>query len=271
MRPTIGLLFFLVSMITSAQSLTLSDKELRQKLDSIKAEGNLLYSYESASWHAGDLVGNNKNLAENTGSYITYQTNDNNIKTAFLNKSSNLIIAEFSFKNNQTKPIDESYKQRELNETESTLKNIRSAIIPQLYDPKYEVTVPQGYSLNMIIIPFNENYKVYLIPGTAQSGVIPFGNDYLFISDKKGTIISSKKFHSRLIPAFTSLENGGTVTMATHSHLVTNPFISATDICTFKLYAPLTKLEEFSVLSTALGSYIKYNYKKDSIEVVKNP
>lgn len=123
----------------------------------------------------------------------------------------------------------------------------------------------------MIIIPFNENYKVYLIPGTAQSGVIPFGNDYLFVSDKKGNIISHKKFHSRLIPTSTVLENGGTVTMSTHSHLATNPFISATDICTFKLYAPFTALEEFSVLSTALGSYIKYNYKKDNIEVVKNP
>ncbi|WP_288436164.1 hypothetical protein [uncultured Chryseobacterium sp.] len=270
MKQTIGFLIFFMSIILSAQNLTLSDKELKKKLDSIKTEGNLLYTYENASWHAGDIVGSNKRLAENTGSYITYQKNDT-IKTSFLNKVGNMVIAELSFKNNQTKPVKENFKERVINETETTLKNIRSTIIPQLSDPKYAVTVPQGYSLNMIIIPFNENYKVYLIPGTAQSGVIPFGNDYLFVSDKEGNIISHKKFHSRLIPTSTVLENGGTVTMSTHSHLATNPFISATDICTFKLYAPLTTLDEFSVLSTALGTYIKYNYKKDNIEVVKKP
>ncbi len=66
------------------------------------------------------------------------------------------------------------------------------------------------------------------------------------------------------------MQDGSELTMVTHSHLKTNPFITATDICTFKLYAPLTKLEEFSVYSPALGTYMKYNYKKDTIEVVKN-
>lgn len=118
MKQIIGFLFFFVSIILSAQNLTLSDKELKQKLDSIKTEGNLLYSYENASWHAGDLVGSNKRLAENTGSYITYQKNDT-IKTSFLNKAGNMIIAEVSFKNNQTKPVKENFKERGLNETES--------------------------------------------------------------------------------------------------------------------------------------------------------
>lgn len=265
MKQALKFLFIFVSVIISAQDLKYSDQEIQKKLDSIKAEGNTLFSYEKASWQAGDLMAKNKKLNGNIGIYLTYKVSDTT-KTVFLNKDQTSILAEYSFKNNQTNTSKESLIQRELNETEKKLKNIRAAIIPQLSNPQYGITVPQGYNLNLVIIPFNENYKVYLIPGTSQSGIIPFGNDYLFISDSKGDIISNQKFHSRLIPTMTSMENGGTVTMSTHSHLRTTPFISATDICTFKLYAPLTKLDEFSVYSPALGIYMKYNYKKDTIE-----
>lgn len=270
MKQIIRFLFIFISAITFAQELKYSEQELQQKLDSIKAEANLLFSHENASWQAGDLAGRNQKILENMGSYLTYQTKDT-IKTVFFSKDQSKILAEYSFKSNQKKAVKESFRQRALNETENTLKNIRSTVITQLSDPKYEVTVPQGYSLNLIIIPFNENYKIYLIPGTSQTGIIPFGNDYLFVSDKKGNIISNQKFHSRLVPAQTSMEDGSTATMITHSHLRTSPFISATDICTFKLYAPLTKLEEFSVYSPALGTYMKYNYKKDAIQIVKKP
>lgn len=270
MKQIIKFLFIFIPAITFAQDLKYSEKELQQKLDSIKTEANLLFSYENASWHAGDLANSNPKIRENMGSYLTYGVKDI-IKTVFLNKDQSKIIAEYDFKNNQKSPVKESFTQRELNNAESTLKNIHSVVIPQLSDPKYEVSLPHGFSLNLILIPFNENYKIYLISGTSQSGVIPFGNDYLFVSDKKGTIISNKKFHSRLIPAQTSMQDGSELTMVTHSHLKTNPFITATDICTFKLYAPLTKLEEFSVYSPALGTYMKYNYKKDTIEVVKKP
>lgn len=270
MKQIIKFLFIFITAISFAQDLKYSEKELQQKLDSIKTEANVLFSHENASWQAGDLANSNPKLRENMGSYLTYQVKDV-IKTVFLNKDQTKIIAEYDFKNNQKAPVKESFTQRELNDTESTLNNIHSIVIPQLSDPKYQVTLPQGYSLNLILIPFQENYKIYLISGTSQHGIIPFGNDYLFVADKKGNIISNQRFHSRIIPAQTSMQDGSELTMVTHSHLRTNPFISATDICTFKLYAPLTNLEEFSVYSPALGTYMKYNYKKDTVEVVKKP
>ncbi|MGE8528342.1 hypothetical protein [Chryseobacterium rhizosphaerae] len=270
MKQIIKFFLIFIPAITFAQNLKYSEKELQQKLDSIKTEANLLFSHENASWHASDLANTNPKLRENMGSYLTYQSKDI-IKTVFLNKDQSKIIAEYDFKNDQKSPVKESFTQRELDSTESTLKNIHSVVIPQLSDPKYEVALPQGYSLNLILIPFKENYKIYLISGTSQSGIIPFGNDYLFVSDNKGKIISNQKIHSRLVPAQTTMGDGSIATMVTHSHLKTNPFISATDICTFKLYAPLTKLEEFSIYSPALGTYMKYNYKKDSIEIVKKP
>lgn len=270
MKQTISLLLIFTSVIIFAQEKVYSDKDFQQKLDSIKAEGNLLYSLESASWNSSDLIHENKKVLDIAGNYLTYKSNDT-IKTVFLNKDQNLVVAEYSFKNNLKKAVKENFEQRKLNDVETSLRNVRVKVISQLSDPKYEVGAPEGFTLNMITIPFNEGYKTYLIPGTSQSGIIPFGNDYLFYSDKEGNIYSSKRFHSRLIPTMAAMPGGGTMTMTTHSHLRTNPFISATDICTFKLYAPLTTLNEFSVYSPALGEYMKYNYKKDVLEKTKNP
>ncbi|MCD1118287.1 hypothetical protein [Chryseobacterium turcicum] len=264
MKHIFSLSFILISTLFLAQITKFTDAEIIKKLDSIKTEGNLLFSLESSSWQSTDLAQENKKIKANFGGYLTYKINDT-VKTVILNKKNNLVIAEYSFKNASKKPIKENLSQRNLTLNENNLKNIRSKLILQLSDSKYEVTAPNGYSLNIITIPFEENYKNYLITGASESNIIPFGNDYLFITDKEGNIISNKKFHSRLIPAMTSMPEGGTVTMSTHSHLKTNPFISATDICTFKLYAPFTKLEEFSVYSPALGSYMIYNYKKDSL------
>ncbi|MCS3532748.1 hypothetical protein [Chryseobacterium sp. JUb7] len=270
MKPIFSLFLILASISIFCQDRPYSDIEIQQKLDSIKAEGNLLYSLENASWHSTDLANGNKKINKNLGAYLTYKNNDT-VKTVFLDKDQNLVIAEYSFKNNSKKTVNENFSPRNMNPTETALKQVRFKIISQLSDPKYEVTVPQGFSLNMVTIPYNENYKNYLITGSSDTHTIPFGNDYLFISDKDGNIISHKKFHSRSILTLTTMPDGSTMTMSSHSHLKTNPFISATDICTFKLYAPFTKLDEFSVYSPVLGGYMKYNYKTDTIGKFKNP
>jgi len=270
MKQIISLFCIFASIIIFSQDIKYTDTEIQQKLDSIKTEGNLLFSLENSSWLSTDLAKENKKIGENSGGYLTYKNNDT-IKTVILNRDQNLVIAEYSFKNNSKKPVKENIFQRNLNSFETTLKNIREKVIAQLSDPKYEVGVPQGFSLNLITIPYNENYKNYIIVGSSEANIIPFGNDFLFISDKDGNIISNKKFHSRLIPTMTSMQDGSTVTMSSHSHLKTNPFISATDICTFKLYAPFSKLDEFSVYSPSLGGYMIYNYKKDTIRKAKDP
>lgn len=100
--------------------------------------------------------------------------------------------------------------------------------------------------------------------GTRESGVIPFGNDYLFWSDAEGNITDWKKFHSNIIPIYAKGPNGEKVTSSCHSHLPTTPYITATDICTFRLYGELCELEEFSV--SASGNF-KYNLKTNKIEI----
>ncbi|KUJ52594.1 hypothetical protein AR685_06145 [Chryseobacterium sp. JAH] len=253
-----------------AQDKTFSDLEIKQKLDSVKTEGNLLFTLENAAWHSSDLLRENNKVQNIAGQYLTYKTNDS-VKAVFLNKAQNKIVAEYVFKNDNKKPIKTNLNERNLNGLEIDLKNVRSKIIEQLADPKYEVGSYDGFNLNVIIIPADQvKFKTYLISGTSSNGVIPFGNDYLFISDKNGVILEHHKFHSRLIPT-QNPPGGGTITMATHSHLRTNPFISATDICTFRLYAPFFPgLKEFSVYSPALSKYMIYNLEKNAITTEKN-
>lgn len=258
------------SVFIFSQDYNWSEKEIKIKLDSIKKEGNLLYSLENSSWNSTDFMREEEKLKGNVGNYLTYKNSDT-VKTVFLNKEDNQVVLEYGYLNDSRTPSKINSNIRNLNSTETDLLLIRKTVITQLSEPKYEVTVPEGYSLNLVTIPFGEKFKTYLLTGVSENDVIPFGNDYLFISDKFGKILEYKKFHSRLIPTFTKEQNGATVTMSTHSHLKTNPLISATDICTFKLYARFTQLEKFSVYSPALKTYFEYNMKTDVLQKVKSP
>jgi len=266
MKQLFSVLVFFTSILVYCQDYNFTNEEIKTKLDSIKKEGDLLYSLENASWHSTDFIRENKKVNKITGEYLTYKATNDTVKTIFLNKEGNKVIVEYSFVNNSNKPVREKFNIRSLTNDELNLKNVREKLISQLSNPKYEVGVPQGFSLNLIILPYEKKYKVYIITGAAEKGVIPFGNDYLFISDSDGKIIENKKFHSRLIPTYTSSNEMGKITKSMHSHLKSNPFISATDICTFKLYSRFTNLESFSVYSPSLKTYFEYNVKDDSLK-----
>lgn len=267
MKKPITCFMLIIATFIYSQEKTYTDQELKVKLDSVTAEGNLLYSLENASWHSNDIARAKKEIRSLIGHYLTYQSNDS-VKTVFLNNLGNQVIAEYSFVKNAKSPSTEKLRMRPLNKIETDLITIRQKLIEQFADPQYQVSAPEGFNLNIITIPFGEKYKTYLIPGTSDSSIIPFGNDYLFITDAQGNISKHQKIHSRLIPTMTNLGEGKTITMSTHSHLIDNPFISATDICTFKLYAHFSKLTKFSVYSKALGSYLEYDLVENKISKV---
>jgi hypothetical protein len=268
MKYAIAFLFSMTFICSYGQDIYYTNEELNLKLDSIMKEANLLYKYERSSWVSTDLAMANNKLKENFGGFLTYKNKDS-IKTIILDKEQKNCIAEFIFTDDFKKPKIEIVSERKLTRQETTLQEIKNKMIEELSDPKYEITVPQGFSLNLILMPENRGYKLYIITGTSQANVIPFGNDYLFYTDKEGVIESWKRFHSRLIPQNTTAPNGGKVVQAMHSHLRTTPLISATDICTFKLYGGLYDINEFSVYSPALGKSMKYNLAKDKIEIIE--
>ncbi|GHV34973.1 hypothetical protein FACS1894178_3560 [Bacteroidia bacterium] len=258
-------LISLFSSILLAQKIEMSEPELKTQLDAVLAEGNLLYRYEKAAWVSTDLAMKNKTVKKDYAGFFVYEEQEK-IIVIIIGKKSQNCIAEYSFESDFSEPKYTKIENRELSVKEKNLIDVREKILKNISNKKYEITVPDGYSPNFILLPFAEKYKFYIIMGTSQNDVIPFGNDYLFIADKNGKIKEWQKFHSRIIPGYTKFD-GNKVIELTHSHLRTTPLMTATDICTFMLYAPLYDIDAFSVYSPALGKYMKYILKDNEITV----
>lgn len=183
-----------------------------------------------------------------------------------MDKKGENCIYELSYLNNFTNPAKELFDIRALNAKEKQLMTVRDELIGKVFTPNYKIGIVDGFDFNIQLIPYALGYKLYLISGTSKSDLIPFGNDYLFFADKRGAITSWRKFHSRIIPTMTKYK-GETVMSVMHSHLPQEPFITATDICTFKLYGGLAGLKSFKVLSTALNKVFSYDLEGDRIGV----
>lgn len=262
MKKIALLTLLLVPLALSAQK-KYSKEEIVEITDSILAEGNLLYQYERAAWMSTDLAHADKQVARLFKSYLIYQDGDT-IKGIIIN-SGDIVVATYLFYQDFTKEYSSDLTRRDLSDKESKLLTARNEILNNLNKYKYPVTCPDGFSLNMILIPYNDGYKFYIITGTSQNGVIPFGNDYIFFAGSDYAIKDWRKFHSGLIPV-ESNSGENAIISSVHSHLKKEPFISATDICTFKLYASYVGLNSFSVYSPALSLYFRYSLASDSIE-----
>lgn len=265
MRKLFIIIYLLISSVTLAQTIEISEQELKTKLDSVLIEGNLLFKYEKSAWISTDLAQENKDIKKDFGGFFTYEDQEK-IKVIILGKKSQNCIAEYIFENDFTKPQTVKIESRELSNKEIDLLEIRDKILINVSNEKYGISIPEGYSPNLILLPSQEKYKLYIIMGTSQNDLIPFGNDYFFIADKNGEIENWQKFHSRIIPGHTKMD-GNKVSKFTHSHLKTTPLITATDICTFMLYAPLYEIDTFSVYSPTIGKYMTYSLKDNKILV----
>ncbi len=259
----ITILFFLVTLFLNAFS---QDENLLVKFDSIIAEADLMYKYEKAVWNSTDLLMADKMLKKNYGGYVVRHSVDS-IFVTYLDKNQKESIAQFIYISaNLNKPCHIRMESSPLSVTEKELLDIKIKMLDQLSDSKYNVAIPQGFNPNFVLIKEDTIFKLYVIMGTSESGVIPFGNDYLFKANSKGEITFWGKFHSRMISVMAEMD-GQKVTESSHSHLRTTPYITATDICTFRLYAQYTELERFSVYSPALGKTMTYILKTNKIEI----
>lgn len=239
----------------------------QEKLDSILLEANLLYNYEKAVWNASDLLNDNKKLRKRNGGFVVYHQEDS-IWVSFFNQDHESIIARYHFVNkDMEKPYSAQLEETKAKNIENNLLKIKNTIIDQLSDEEYNVSFPKNFNPNLILIPEKESYKLYIIMGTSNEGLVPFGNDYLFWADGKGKVIKWHKFHSKLIPARSEIPGIGTTVSSSHSHLRSTPYISATDICTFRLYAGYTELESFSVYSPAFKTTFVYDLKENRLRI----
>ena len=259
-------LVLILFLLSGSVMMFSQDENVQFKLDSIIKEADLLYRYEKAVWNSSDLIMTDKKLKRNFGGYIVSHSGDT-ITVTYFDKNQMGSIARYGYDSDLIIPSITHIEPSALTSLEQELLDIKTKILMQIADEKYEVTIPQDFDPNFVLIKEKTEFKLYILMGTMEYGVIPFGNDYLFRADKTGAITSWKKFHSRMIPAYSKTPDGEKVISVTHSHLKTTPYITATDICTFRLYGELCGMPEFTVLCTATGKYYTYNVKTNSIEI----
>lgn len=261
-----SLLFLLVTYFHTVYA---QPENYQVKFDSIIAEADLLYRYEKAVWHSTDLLVTEQKLMDNYGGYIVMHSKDS-VFVTYLDKSFKESIARYTFSNqNLNTPASFKLKTSKLSKAEKELFDIKVKMAEQLSDSKYEVTIPNGYSPNLILFKEKDMFKLYIIMGTAENGVIPFGNDYLFWADSNGNITNWKKFHTIALPLFSKTPDDEKALSGVHSHLKSTPHITATDICTFRLYAPFCGMEEFYVSCTATNNVYRYSLKTNTIDIVE--
>jgi hypothetical protein len=258
-------LLTLISLFILIQNATAQKNALSQIADSIKAEGEILYRSEWASGHSTQIFASSfraKKLL--SGGYFSYETKKE-ITTIFFSKDENpVVLATVKFDqglDSSKYSIDTT--TRKFTEDEKDFYSIRSkAAKVVLNDTLFKFY--QHTSLNLVPIVKNGVKRVYVITAQTAPDEVLLGNDYLIIFDKDDNIIKKTKLHNNLIP----LGTGGIdpIKASSHQHLgKTSPFITATDICAFKLWKAKTT---WVISFVASADYISVWYFDDeSLEI----
>ena len=154
---------------------------------------------------------------------------------------------------------------------EIRLRDMRRKLIDSVYGGVISICFYEGYDPNFVLTEHDGGYKLFLMMGTQLRGVIPFGNDYIFFADSMGTITHWRQLHRSLLSAdFGKKKNrkqflAGKVRAVIHSHLDSEPLITATDICLMRMYGPLLGVDTLIVVSPSLKTRFVYSVQDNAV------
>lgn len=217
----------------------------------ILAEGTRLYKSEMASWYGTDIfLSKFPDRRQKAGGYFSYLKDEKAVCVFFSNDETPRIIGSFSF--DSTYDINTAIvedQERELTIQERDLLVIRQAAIKEFRSD----TLFKAYKdMNPNFIPLNDEKgkRVYILTGPEKPGIVVFGNDYLLTFNKDNELKNKKRLHKNIIPIEYGKKDGQLIITTMHSHLPeTGDIITATDICTLKLYSKYARWGQHYVIS----------------------
>lgn len=219
-----------------------------------------MYRYGKAAWVTTDAAFGLADAKRAMSDFLVYSAGDT-VKCLIVDEKSRCIY-EASFIEPGTMVADKTIR-RKLDDKEKKMLKLKEKALYSVANRGYAMQSYEDYNLNPIFLPDPNGYKMYMVSGTSQPLTVPMGNDYLFYTDKKGKVTSWKQFHKKLLP-IKVLQN---VSIPIHKHTAEEPFISATDIFTFRMYTDKTNLTEFAVYSPEISSFFIYNKETNTITV----
>ncbi|MEP2669322.1 MAG: hypothetical protein ABJH04_10030 [Cyclobacteriaceae bacterium] len=214
-------------------------------------EGTKLYKSEMASWYGTDIfLSKFADRRERIGGYFSYLVDDKAVCVFFSNSETPIIIGTFTFDstyNVNTALIDG--QERGLTKQEYDILSIRQAAIEEFQSD----TLFKSYNeMNPNFIPVidNKGKRVYILTGPKNQGIVVFGNDYLLTFDQQNNLTGKKQLHKNIIPIEYGKVGDKQIISTMHSHLPeSGDLISATDICTLKLYSKYARWRQHYVIS----------------------
>lgn len=214
-------------------------------------EGTRLYKSEMASWYGTDIfLSKFSDRRQYTGGYFSYLDGDKAVCVFFSKGENPKIIGSFSFDstyNTNTAIIDG--QERELTTKEWDLLTIRQIALNEFRSD----TLFKSYKdMNPNFIPLNDEKgkRVYILTGPQKQGIVVFGNDYLLTFNKDNQLKEKRQLHKNILTIEYGEKDGKQIISTMHTHLPeTGDIITATDICTLKLYSKYAKWGQHYVIS----------------------
>lgn len=245
---TILLLFFFSNLVYCKSNDTVT---LQRIADSIRKEGLSIYSSERASWVGTDLfLEKYKGQRNEIGGYFSY-LEGNVAKCVFYSANGQKILGTITFNDILTSTYGMvDLTNRDFTQREKEYQALRNAVT-KLSREDTMFKFFQNTTLNIVPLIDDNGKRVYCITGTSQSGIVPFGNDYL-IRFKDSVITSKEAIHKSLIPISNEDINTTAASVPTIVHLHLHGlslYMTPTDICTAMLYGPYLQVESFVSVS----------------------
>lgn len=230
--------------------------DLNIESQNILEKGFKLYKLERSAWISSDSIVN-KIKDINISGFVSY-FDTNTIKVIFYEK-----INDDDFLIHFTLEYDTSIKVKYLNindhkrKPESEEKNyieLRESTLDLISHFEKLYTNYENTGKNIAILKEKGKYKIYLMTGSTEYGILPIGNDYEFECKENSTIIEFVcKIHQNYLPInLIDIPKNIKASMHTHSNK-SSDFITPTDICTMMLYKDFFTIKEHIVVS---GKYV---------------
>ncbi|RZL16159.1 MAG: hypothetical protein EOO62_02060 [Hymenobacter sp.] len=206
----------------------------------ILADGLSLYQLERASWVATDLMLATTIDRAQIGGYLSYLDGDS-VRTIFWAHEAggnvgSPLLASYAFPRRDVRVETANFRPAgTFNAHEAKLFTIRIAAKAELNAPEKGYVTPPNSSLNLAFLEDKNETRVYVLTGPEESGIVPIGNDYLFVFSPSGQLKHSERLHNSYLPMRRDASLGTIETMI-HSHLEAHPYITPTDICSILLY-----------------------------------
>lgn len=226
-------------------------------IDSITLESERLYQLENACWRGTEVFfTSNKQQRTQAAGCFSYHNSATQVSCVFYSTDTaapvlSTIHFDTSFRPSSIR-IDK--EKRRFTPLEARILRIKMMAMDEIdHDSIFQLYENTSFSIIPVIDSFSA--AVYVITAPEVKGVVLFGNDYLLRFNNNDSLLQKRALHRDMIAVDFAPDAAGELTETYHTH---NPaagkYITATDICTLRLYGRYTHWKQHVVLSPLFAS-----------------